>query len=124
MWVATMFIFIYVDYFGLFVPGVMEKIIDGEVANTGIRITQVILLTFIALMIVPSLMIALSLTLKAEANRRINIVVGILQIIVPIAGLIGEPQVYYIFATIVEVVLLSLVVRYACKWPMRETLSQ
>jgi hypothetical protein len=120
LWVAAMFIFIYVDYFGLFVPGVMEKIIEGEVAHTGIQITQVFLLAGITLMMIPSLMIALSLTLKANANRWTNIIVGILQIAVLVGALIGETQIYYIFATIVEVVLLSLVVWYAWKWPKQE----
>ena len=44
LWVANLFLFIYVDYFGLFIPGVMEKIIEGEVAHTGIQVTQVFLL--------------------------------------------------------------------------------
>ena len=52
------------DYFGLFIPGVMEKITEGEVAHAGIQITQVFLLAVITLMMMPSLMIFLSLALK------------------------------------------------------------
>ena len=78
LWAALMFIFIYVDYFGLFIPGVMEKIIEGEVAHTGIQVTQVFLLAVMTLMMIPSLMIFLSLTLPAKANRLTNIIVGIL----------------------------------------------
>ena len=120
LWVANMFIFIYVDYFGLYIPGVMEKIIEGEVALTGIQITQVFLLAGITLMMIPSLMIFLSLTLPAKANRWTNIIVGILQIVVLVSALIGESWAYYIFATIVEVVLLLLIVWYAWKWPKQE----
>jgi len=39
LWVAVVFLFIYVDYFSLFVPGVLEKMIEGVVADTGIQIT-------------------------------------------------------------------------------------
>ena len=120
LWTATMFLFIYVDYFGLYIPGVLEKIIEGEVAHTGIQVSQVFLLAGITLMMIPSLMIFLSLTLKANANRWTNIIVGILQIIVLAAALIGESWTYYIFATIVEVVLLLLIVWYAWKWPKQE----
>ena len=117
LWIAVMFIFIYVDYFGLFIPGVMEKIIEGEVAHTGIQVTQVFLLAVMTLMMIPSLMIFLSLTLPAKANRWTNIIVGILQIVVLVAGVIGESWAYYVFATVVEIVLLLLIVWYAWKWP-------
>ena len=120
LWVANMFLFIYVDYFGLFKPGVMEKIIEGEAAHTGIQITQVFLLSVITLMMIPSLMVFLSLTLKAKWNRWTNIIVGIFKIAVVVGALIGESWAYYIFASIVEVVLLSLIVWYAWKWPKQE----
>jgi hypothetical protein len=120
LWASILFLFIYVDYFGLFIPGAMEKIIAGEVAHTGIQITQVFLLAVIILMMIPSLMIFLSLALPAKANRWTNIIVGIFNIVVGVAGLIGETWAYYIFATIVEVVLLLLIVWYAWKWPKQE----
>ncbi|MCJ7537791.1 MAG: DUF6326 family protein [Anaerolineales bacterium] len=120
LWVANMFLFIYVDYFGLYIPGVMEKIIEGEVAHTGIQVSQVFLLAGITLMMIPSLMIFLSLTLPAKANRWTNIIVGIFKIAVVVGGLIGESWAYYIFGSIVEVVLLSLIVWYAWKWPKQE----
>ena len=120
LWVANMFLFIYVDYFGLFKPGVMEKIIEGEAAHTGIQITQVFLLVVITLMMIPSLMVFLSLTLKARWNRWTNIIVGIFKIAVVVGALIGESWAYYIFASIVEIVLLLLIVWYAWKWPKQE----
>ena len=120
LWVANMFLFIYVDYFGLFKPGVMEKIIEGEAAHTGIQITQVFLLVVITLMMIPSLMVFLSLTLKAKWNRWTNIIVGIFKIAVVVGALIGESWAYYIFASIVEIVLLLLIVWYAWKWPIQE----
>jgi hypothetical protein len=120
LWASMLFLFIYVDYFGLFIPGVMEKIIEGEVAHTGIQITQVFLLAVIILMMIPSLMIFLSLALPAKANRLTNIIVGIFNIVVVVGGLIGESWAFYIFASIVELVLLSLIVWYAWKWPKQE----
>ena len=121
LWVATVFLFIYVDYFGLFVPGVLEKMIEGEVADTGIQITTQFLLTGLTIVMIPSLMIVLSLTLKAKANRWTNIIVGILQIVVVLgSNFIGKPEAHYLFGSGVELVLLSLIVWYAWKWPKQE----
>ncbi len=67
------------------------------------------------------LMVFLSLTLKPKANRWVNIIVGIFHIVIVISGLfIGESWAYYIFGSIVEVVLLSLIVWNAWKWPKLE----
>jgi len=118
LWVAVLFLFIYVDYFGLLRPGIIEQIIAGEVE--GLQISQVFLLAAMALMTIPSLMIFLSLTLKAKANRWTNIIVGIFQIVILLVFVIGESWAFYIFGTIVEVVLLSLIVWYAWKWSKQE----
>ena len=121
LWVATVFLFIYVDYFGLFVPGVLEKIIEGEVADTGIQITTQFLLAGLTVVMIPSLMIVLSLTLKAKANRWTNIIVGILEILVVVSSFfIGKPEAHYLFGSGVELVLLLLIVWYAWKWPKQE----
>jgi hypothetical protein len=106
------------DYFGLYIPGHIEKIIAGEVHV--FQITQLFLFTAMTLMMIPSLMVFLSIALKAKANRWVNIIVGILQIVINIGMAIGESYAFYIFGTIVEVVLLSLIVWYAWKWPKQE----
>jgi len=120
LWVTVMFLFAYVDIMGKYQPGHIEDIIAGEVA--GMQITQVWLLGVIILMMIPSLMVFLSIALKPKVNRWANIIVGIFQIIVVLGSFfIGEPPwVYYIFGSIVEVVLLSLIVVYAWKWPKQE----
>ena len=116
LWATVMFLYLYVDVFGLFRPGLIEDIIAGEVA--GFQITQVWLLGVIILMTIPSLMVFLSLALKAKANRWANIIVGIFEIVVNLIFVIMPPfWPFYIFGTIVEVVLLALIVWFAWKWP-------
>jgi len=66
LWVAIMFLFIYVDHFALFETGILEDLIAGEIA--GFPITQTFLLLGMALMTIPSLMIFLSLALRASLN--------------------------------------------------------
>jgi hypothetical protein len=77
LWTASMFLFIYVDYFYLRVPGQIEEIIAGKMGLY--PTTQVSLLAAMTLMMIPSLMIFLSLALKAKWNRWTNIIVGILK---------------------------------------------
>ena len=119
LWAALMFLFLYVDYFGLYVPGYLEDVIAGKMGP--FPTTQVALLAATTFMIIPSLMVFLSLTLKPKANRWTNIIVGILFIVAQLSSnFVGEPLAYYIFASIVEVVLLSLIIGYAWKWPKQE----
>ena len=91
LWITLMFLYIYVDHFSLFIPGVVNDVISGRVSS--FEINQVWLLSAMTLMIIPSLMIILSLTLKARANRWTNIVVGILYVIVTVGNIIGESSI-------------------------------
>lgn len=76
LWVAVMFLYLYVDYFTLYIPGHIEDILAGIVWK--FQITQTWALSAMILMTIPIIMILLSLTLKAKANRWTNIIVGIL----------------------------------------------
>jgi hypothetical protein len=118
LWATVMFIYLYVDVFGFFKPGIIEDVIAGKVWK--FQITQVWLLGVIILMAIPSLMVFLSLVLPVKANRWTNIIVGILYIVVTLGMTIGESYAFYIFGSIVETVLLLLIVVYAWKWPTHE----
>ena len=118
LWASVMFIYLYVDVFGFYKPGIIEDAIAGKVWT--FQITQVWLLGVIILMTIPSLMVFLSLVLPVKANRWTNIIVGILYIVVTLGMTIGESYAFYIFGSIVETVLLLLIVVYAWKWPKQE----
>ena len=118
LWVTVNLLFLYVDVYSFFRPGLIEDALAGKVWE--FQITQTWLLGVIISVTIPSLMVFLSLTLKAKVNRWTNIIVGILHIVYVIGGAIGDSWAYYIFASIVEVMLLSLIVWYAWKWPKQE----
>ena len=122
LWIAVNILYIYVDVYSFYKPGIIEDAIAGKVWE--FQITQVWLLGVIILMTIPSLMVFLSLILPAKVNRWTNIIVGILEIVYVLGGAIGESWVYYIFGSIVEVVLLSLIIWYAWKWPKEEGLPK
>ena len=75
LWVALMFFYLYRDVLGFMEPGHVADLITGELA--GVQMTQGVLLGSAILMAIPSLMVFLSLALRAKANRWTNIVVGI-----------------------------------------------
>jgi hypothetical protein len=119
LWVAVMFCYVYADVLGNYKPGILEGMIAGEVE--GIQITQEFLLGSAILMVIPSVMVFLSLTLKAKVNRWANIILGIVFTGVVLITLLmpGSWAYYYVFA-ITEIVLYALIVWYAWKWPRQE----
>ena len=115
LWVTVMFMYIYVDIIGFFQPGVVEDILVGKVWV--FDITQTWLLSSVMLMTIPTLMVVLSLTLPAKANRYANIGVGAFHVFLALGLAAGEVNAYYLFGSAVEAVLLSGVVWTAWKWP-------
>ncbi len=119
LWASVMFLFAYVDILGKYEPGHLEDAIAGKVAS--FQITQGWLLGVTILMAIPSLMIFLSVALKPKVNRWVNIVVAIFEIIVVVSSFFIEmPWGYYIFGSILELFLLSLIIWNAVKWPKQE----
>lgn len=119
LWVALMFFYLYRDVLGFMEPGHVEDLLAGELA--GVRMTQAVLLGSAVLMAIPSVMVFLSLALKAKANRWANVILGIVHIGI-LAGtfFVGEISALYAFYAVVEFLLIVLIVWHARKWPKPE----
>ena len=115
LWASLMFLYIYVDYFHLYMPGKIADIQTGRVFE--FDITQGFLFAALALVTVPALMIFLSVALPAKVNRRANIIVAAMYIPFTLFNLAGDTWMHMVFGAVVEVVLLYLIIRYAWKWP-------
>lgn len=115
LWATVMFMYIYVDIIGFFQPGLIEDLLVGKAG--GFDITQTWLLSALMLMTIPALMVLLSLALPAKANRYANISLGAIHIFIAIGTAAGAVGAYYIFGSVVEIILLSLVVWIAWTWP-------
>ena len=114
LWASVMLCYIYADYFGLYVPGALQKMLDGQMAPLG-PTTQGILLGTSIMLAIPSLMIFLSVALRPKLNRWLNICFGILYSLVILITMWAWA--FYIFYGIVEIALTGLVVWYALSWP-------
>lgn len=119
LWASMMFFYIYVDYFGLHMPGHLQNILAGKVFV--FDITQLFLLTVLVLTTIPALMIFLSVALPAKVNRWTNILVAAVWIPYTLFNLAGEFWMHMVYGAVVEVILLLLVIWYAWKWPRIET---
>lgn len=118
LWVAVMFLYLYVDIFAFYKPGTIQDILVGKVWE--FEISQAWALGALILMTVPSLMVFLSLALPAKINRWTNIIVAVLYILVSIGNSIGESWRFILLGSVVETILLALIIWYAWQWP-RET---
>jgi hypothetical protein len=117
LWVALMFFYIYADILGSHKQGYVEALQAGEVAG----LTPAWVLGSAVLMAIPSVMVFLSLALKAKVNRWANIGVGIVYVAVLGAFLfIADISADYLFYSVVEAVLIALIVWHAWKWPKEE----
>jgi hypothetical protein len=119
LWASFMFLYIYVDYFHLYMPDSLKDILAGKVFV--FDISYVFLLIAMIFVAIPSLMIFLSVVLPAKVNRWTNIIVATVLIPYMLFNLAGDAWVHMYFAAALEVVLLCLIIRYSWKWPRIET---
>ncbi len=116
LWVTLMLFYIYADILGFYTPGVIEKVVSGEIE--GVQITEGFLLSMAIWMAIPSVMVFLSLTLKANVNRLLNIIAGFISIIaLGTTFFVGEFSARYTFQAIVETVLIASIIWNALRWP-------
>ena len=115
-WTTFMFLYAYVDIIAFFKPGVVDDILAGIVFE--FDISQTLLTAFLALMAIPILMVVLSMTLPARANRITNLIVASVQVPYAAFNAVGESWTYfYGLGVALEVIVLALILRYAWTWP-------
>lgn len=115
LWMSFMFLYIYVDYFHLYMPGSMKDILAGKMYV--FDITQVTLLIGLASVTIPAMMIFLSIAMSAQVNRWTNMIIAAVYIPYTLFNLAGEVWIHMVLGAITEVILLLLIIYYAWKWP-------
>lgn len=121
LWVSTMMCYLYADYIALLSPGLIQRIIDGNLG--GWETTPGFLLGSAVIMVIPSVLIYLTLALKSTVSRQLNIIFGVLYMAIALLTTVNAWKYglyYYVLFGTVEVVLLGLIVRYAWKWSKQE----
>lgn len=113
-WASMLFVFVYVDLFSLYRPEVRSELAEGQLA--GFTIGDPFLVAATAYVLVPSLMIVATLSLRAHLARRLNMALAAVYALTVVGAAIGEMG-YYLLGTAVEVGLLVTIVRWARRWP-------
>ncbi|HEY9207135.1 MAG TPA: DUF6326 family protein [Candidatus Methanoperedens sp.] len=114
LWLFSAVAFLAHQILALLEPGVIARIMAGEIED--MKIGPELILLFAILFLVPLIMAFLSLTLKDSINRWANIIVGavfaalFISVIVTVAKLSGETLI-----TLSTVVALALIVWHAWK---------
>jgi hypothetical protein len=116
MWASVMFLYIYADYFELYLPGKLLGMLSGRIDPLG-PVTQGVLVGTAAMLALPSLMILLSVVLPSRVCRMLNIVVGIVYTVIQLLVISRSGWAFYIAFGILESVLTALIVWTAWKWP-------
>ena len=114
LWASMLFVFAYVDIFGLYRPDFRAGLEAGQVG--GFTVNQGFLLGTTAYIVIPSLMVFGALVLRPRVNRIANIGLSIVYAVSIVASAIGE-WTYYVLGSAIEVALLAAVVYYAWTWP-------
>lgn len=115
-WTSFMFLYVYVDIIGFYLPGTIDDILVGVVFE--FDITQAWAITVLTLMAIPILMVVLSAMLPARASRTTNLVVASVQVPYAMFNAVGESWTYYYWlAVVLEVLLLAVILRLAWTWP-------
>lgn len=113
LWVAVMFCYVYGDYIQIYVPGIIAQAMKVK-ETSAVQIEFAVIAIFMA---VPSIMIFLSLALKSNINRLLNIGVGIFFIITNILFNLTETWAFYLLLTAIETIISITIVYYAWTWP-------
>lgn len=121
LWIAVMFVYAYVDIFGLMRADFLESLLDGEIVNTPLQVNQGFLVFAVGYILPASLMIPLSLSLSPTANRRANLIAAGIYAITIAAACVGETWIYFLLGSAVELVLLAIIARIAWRWPAATT---
>ena len=105
----------------MYQPGHIAELAEGHLE--GVHFTQTLLFGAAALMVLPSLMVLMSLILKARGNRLLNIVAGIFHILLLLGTqFVGESEtwIYWRFNELMEALFLVIIIWTAWKWPAGE----
>lgn len=118
LWTAMMFVFAYVDLFSLYRADVIAGLAQNRIAI--FDVSQGFLLITTAYVIVPSLMIYLVMVIPPRLNRWLNPVLAALYAITIAGSAVGETWAYYVFGSVVEIILLVLLAYTAWTAPVSD----
>lgn len=122
LWTSLMFLYIYGDYFELYAPQKVEKLMNGsDILDSPTKL-------FLAsvMLAIPAFMISLTVLLKPKISRWLNIIFGILftlMVLLVATTALYTWYAFYVFYAILEALVTLSIVWLAFKWPKQKILE-
>lgn len=114
MWTSLMFLYIYNDYFMLYMPGEIEGMQAGRIGPLGAATDQVMVGVSIMLAI-PALMIALSVLLPRRWSRWLNVGFAVVYTLIEVLTL-TSPHLFYRIVVVLEIIMSLAILALALRW--------
>lgn len=116
LWTSVTLLYLYGDYFELYVPNKTAGLVNGD--NLLDSPFKLFLAAF--LLAIPALMVFLSILLKPQINKILNLVIGLffttIMIFIGITSIVSW-RAFYVFYALLESIITIIIVWYAIKWP-------
>ena len=116
LWASLMGLYIYNDYFSLYMPGTIEAMAAGRMGPLG-QVNDAVMVGVSAMLAVPALMIFLSSALPRAISRWSNLVLGIVYTAIQVLTSLGGARPFYLMVVALEVLVTLTIVVYALRWP-------
>jgi len=115
LWASLMSLYIYNDYFSMYMPGAIHAMSHGRMGPLG-SATPPVMVAVAILLAIPAVMIFLSAALPPVWSKWLNVLVGAIYTIVEVLTFAG-PQLFYRIVVAIEILITLSVVFYALRWP-------
>ena len=114
LWASLMSLYIYNDYFVLFVPGTIDGMAAGSMGPLG-NYTDAKMIGVALILAIPASMVFLSSIVAPRTSRILNLTLGIVYAIIALLTLIGSP-IFYKMVVCFQLVALALIIKLALRW--------
>ena len=115
LWATLMSLYIYNDYFDMYMPGTIRAMSQGRMGPLG-SATPMVMVAVALLLAIPALMIFLSAALPSVWSKWLNVLLGTVYTAVEAVTFQG-PYLFYKLVVAIEIALSLLIVLFALRWP-------
>ncbi|WP_425991613.1 DUF6326 family protein [Brevundimonas sp. TWP2-3-2] len=116
LWATLMGLYIYNDYFSLYMPGTIEEMAAGKLGPLG-QVNDAVMVAVSAMLAIPALMIFLSSALPRAISRWTNVLLGVVYTAIQVLTVLGGSRPFYLMVVALEVLVTLTIVAYALRWP-------
>lgn len=114
LWASLMHLYIYNDYFSMYLPGTVDDMMAGRIGPLG-EATPTILIAVAIVLAIPALMIFLSIALAPTISRWLNALLAIFYTVIQGLTFPGSAPFYQIVVGL-EIAVTLLILFYALTW--------